>query len=63
MRICSSEGQYKIKKKPQSDLKVKASGTSGHAEAQGRHINPTVTLPEDVEVIVEESGKLGEETE
>lgn len=50
-------------KETRSDLKVKSGRTSGHAEAQGRHVNPTVALSEDEELILSESWKLGEETE
>lgn len=50
-------------KETRSDLEVKSGRTSGHAEAQGRHVNPTVALSEDEELILSESWKLGEETE
>lgn len=46
-----------------SDLKVKSGGTSSHTEAQRWHVNPTVTLSKDEEVILSERWELGKETE
>lgn len=45
-----------------SHPKVKFGRSGGHAKAQGWHVDPTVTLPEDEEVILREGWELGKET-
>lgn len=45
-----------------SHLEVDFGSSSSHAEAEGWHINPTVTFPNDEEVILRERWELGKET-
>lgn len=45
-----------------SHLEVDFGSSSSHAEAEGWHINPTVTFPKDEEVILSERWELGKET-
>lgn len=45
-----------------SHLEVDRGSSSGHAEAEGRYVNTTVTFSKDEEIVLCEIWELGEET-